>query len=83
MAVSWRRSPPNVWRARQRRAVMEIDANQSLAMVPSVADSLVGAGGGIRARDFWTLGALCPGYCSPDYESGALARLGYPGFYFH
>ncbi len=38
---------------------------------------LVGAGGGIRARDFWTQGV---GHrCSPDYESGALARLGYPG----
>ena len=55
-----------------------------------VADSLIGAvrpggsmlrqWGGIRARDFWTLGALVPSCCSPDYESGALARLGYPGF---
>ena len=36
-----------------------------------------GAGDGIRARDLWTwaLGHSC----SPDYESGALARLGYPG----
>ena len=25
---------------------------------------------------------LCPVYCSPDYESGALARLGYPGGVF-
>jgi hypothetical protein len=39
------------------------------------------AGGGIRARDFWTSGAhVAPFSCSPDYESGALARLGYPGF---
>ena len=36
-----------------------------------------GAGGGIRARDFWTQGVGLR--CSPDYESGALARLGYPG----
>ena len=36
-----------------------------------------GAGGAIRARDLWT-GAVGP-HCSPDYESGALARLGYPG----
>ena len=38
---------------------------------------LDGAGGGIRARDLWTMGVWHP--CSPDYESGALARLGYPG----
>ncbi len=42
----------------------------------------VSAGGGIlafefRARDFWTLGAWH--LCSPDYESGAQTRLGYPG----
>ena len=37
-----------------------------------------GAGGGIRARDFWTW-AFGHHLCSPDYESGALARLGYPG----
>ena len=36
---------------------------------------LSGAGGGIRARDFWALGLLR----SPGYESGALTRLGYPG----
>ena len=42
-----------------------------------------GAGDGIlaifqlRARDLWTKGVWpCR---SPDYESGALARLGYPG----
>ncbi len=23
--------------------------------------------------------AILPRFCSPDYESGALARLGYPG----
>jgi hypothetical protein len=40
-------------------------------------EEVFGAGDGIRARDLWTwaLGHLC----SPDYESGALARLGYPG----
>ena len=38
---------------------------------------LSGAGGGIRARDFW-FRTLAP-FKSPDYESGALARLGYPG----
>ena len=38
---------------------------------------MCGAGGAIRARDLWT-GAVGP-HCSPDYESGALARLGYPG----
>jgi len=43
-----------------------------------------GAGSGIlalfklRARDFWTW-AFGHHLCSPDYESGALARLGYPG----
>ena len=37
-----------------------------------------GAGSGIRARDFWTW-AFGLHLCSPDYESGALARLGYPG----
>jgi hypothetical protein len=57
-----------------------------------VAGSLIGAvrpdggllrqWGGIRARDFWTLGAFVPLCCSPDYESGALARLGYPGVWF-
>ena len=36
----------------------------------------LGAGGGIRARDFW---APILGDCSPDHESGAIARLGYPG----
>jgi hypothetical protein len=37
----------------------------------------VGAGGAIRARDLCDQGT-CPLF-SPDYESGALARLGYPG----
>ena len=44
---------------------------------------MLGAGGGIlayfqlRARDFW-FKAHSP-FETPDYESGALARLGYPG----
>ena len=36
----------------------------------------VDAGGGIRTRDFW---APLLEMCSPDHESGALTRLGYPG----
>jgi len=44
---------------------------------------MVGAGGAIlasfrlRARDLCDQGIFAP--FSPDYESGALARLGYPG----
>lgn len=37
---------------------------------------LGGAGGGSRARDFW---APVWEICSPDHESGAITRLGYPG----
>jgi hypothetical protein len=48
--------------------------------LPSIRISYLksGAGSGIRARDFWTW-AFGHHLCSPDYESGALARLGYPG----
>ncbi|HXX87332.1 MAG TPA: hypothetical protein VEH86_02670 [Candidatus Acidoferrum sp.] len=35
--------------------------------------------GGIRARDIWFMGKAPVE--TPDYESGAQARLGYPGFY--
>ncbi len=37
------------------------------------------AGGGSRARDFW---ATKLEICSPDHESGAITRLGYPGSVF-
>ncbi len=40
----------------------------------------LGAGGGSRARDFWAPNFL--GDCSPDHESGAITRLGYPGLCF-
>lgn len=41
---------------------------------------LIGAGGGSRARDFWA--PILLGDCSPDHESGAITRLGYPGLFF-
>jgi hypothetical protein len=49
-------------------------------LVPNLLlEKELGAGGGSRARDFW---APNLGDCSPDHESGAITRLGYPGLLF-
>ncbi len=64
-------------RTKSTKKILQLKTKQQTQKEQETILKLGGAGDGIRARDLWTKG-VWP-VCSPDYESGALARLGYPG----
>ena len=56
-------------------------ARRAREMVPfALAEACSASGAGFEPATSGHQAPTCPVLCSPDYESGALARLGYPGF---